>query len=128
MATHHADEPSLKVAWHGGYKHNHPSEIDYTPEEKDTKSLRGFLKAHIPGAAEAPLKSARICLYTLTPDEDFIIDTHPEHSHVVIGAGFSGHGFKFGTLTGKILGELATEGGTGYDIDLFNIARFQDVE
>lgn len=52
------------------------------------------------------------CLYTNTPHEDFIIDHHPENPNIVIGAGFSGHGFKFGPLLGKVLSELALEGQT----------------
>ena len=48
----------------------------------------------------------------MTPTEDFVLDTLPDDSRVVIGAGFSGHGFKFGPLTGRILAELALEGET----------------
>ena len=56
------------------------------------------------------LVNAEHCLYTNAPNEDFIIDFHPDNPHIVIGAGFSGHGFKFGPLTGKLLAELAWEG------------------
>ena len=52
------------------------------------------------------------CLYTNTPNEDFIIDHHPDNPNIVIGAGFSGHGFKLGPLTGRILAELAHNGKT----------------
>ncbi|MDA0710562.1 MAG: FAD-dependent oxidoreductase, partial [bacterium] len=50
------------------------------------------------------------CLYSNTDDEDFIIDLHPDNHNIVVGAGFSGHGFKFGPLTGRILAELAITG------------------
>jgi len=56
------------------------------------------------------LAGAEHCLYTVSPDEDFIIDPHPENPRIAIGAGFSGHGFKFGPLTGRLLAELAWEG------------------
>lgn len=52
------------------------------------------------------------CLYTNTVTEDFILDTHPDNPNVTIGAGFSGHGFKFGPLTGRILSELSQNGKT----------------
>ena len=56
------------------------------------------------------LAGAEHCLYTVAPDEDFIIDLHPENPRIALGAGFSGHGFKFGPLTGRLLAELAWEG------------------
>lgn len=56
------------------------------------------------------LSGAEHCLYTNAPNEDFIIDLHPENPRIAIGAGFSGHGFKFGPLTGRLLAELAWEG------------------
>lgn len=56
------------------------------------------------------LAGAEHCLYTVAPNEDFIIDVHPENPRIVFGAGFSGHGFKFGPLTGRLLAELAWEG------------------
>ena len=49
------------------------------------------------------------CLYTNTPDDDFILDRHPELSNVIVGAGFSGHGFKFTPFIGKLLVQLALE-------------------
>ena len=52
------------------------------------------------------------CLYTNTKTEDFILDHHPDNKNIVIGAGFSGHGFKFGPLTGRILSELVLNGKT----------------
>ena len=56
------------------------------------------------------LAGAEHCLYTVSPNEDFIIDLHPDNPRIAIGAGFSGHGFKFGPLSGRLLAELAWEG------------------
>ena len=56
------------------------------------------------------LAGAEHCLYTVSPNEDFIIDLHPENPRIAIGAGFSGHGFKFAPLSGRLLAELAWEG------------------
>lgn len=118
------DGSGFKIAFHGGAPHRHPREIDYTPDAENLESVRDFLRCHIPGLAEAPVKESRICLYTQSPDEHFIVDKHPRHSHVVIGAGFSGHGFKFSTVIGKMLSDLALDGATPHNDRLFKISRF----
>jgi sarcosine oxidase len=64
-----------------------------------------------------------VCLYTMTPDEHFLLDRHPAHPQVVFGAGFSGHGFKFGILIGQILADLALNGTTAHNIQPFNVQR-----
>ncbi|MBE9112878.1 N-methyl-L-tryptophan oxidase [Nodosilinea sp. LEGE 07298] len=101
-----------------------PSQVDYTPSQDWTERIRDFAKQYIPDAA-GPLLSTRRCLYTLTPDKQFVIDQHPNHPQVVIGAGFSGHGFKFTTLMGKMLADLALDDRTPHDTSLFKLARFQ---
>lgn len=116
----------FKIAFHVGESVNHPSEINYTPDEENVESLRQFMQAHIPEVAIAPVRESRICLYTMTPDEHFIVDTHPEYDHVAIGAGFSGHGFKFSTMIGKMLTDIVLDGETPHNDDLFKINRFLD--
>jgi glycine/D-amino acid oxidase-like deaminating enzyme len=63
-------------------------------------------------------------MYTMTPDEHFIIDTHPKYPQVSLAAGFSGHGFKFSSVVGEILRDLAMMGKTTNDIGLFSGSRF----
>jgi glycine/D-amino acid oxidase-like deaminating enzyme len=63
-------------------------------------------------------------MYTMTPDEHFIIDAHPEYPQVSLAAGFSGHGFKFSSVVGEILSDLATTRETSNDIALFSGSRF----
>jgi sarcosine oxidase len=63
------------------------------------------------------------CRYTMTPDEDFILDRHPEHRQIVIASACSGHGFKFGIVLGRILADLATRGSTDHDIGRFRLDR-----
>ena len=77
----------------------------------------------MPGA-NGPFRSHKVCLYTMTPDEHFIIDVHPRHPRVVLAGGFSGHGFKFAAVVGEILADLAQKGQTGWAIDMFRIGRF----
>ena len=60
----------------------------------------------------------------MSPDENFIVDFHPEYRNVVIAAGFSGHGFKFASVIGEVLGDLAVDGETKYPIEFLKIDRF----
>ena len=63
------------------------------------------------------------CLFTNTPDTHFVIDAHPDYPNVFI-RGFSGHGFKFCSVVGEILADLAQDGSTRHDISLFQATRF----
>jgi glycine/D-amino acid oxidase-like deaminating enzyme len=67
--------------------------------------------------------AASVCMFTNTPDENFIIDRHPRHPNVVIAGGFSGHGFKFCSVVGEICADLVDQGDTRWDIDLFRLDR-----
>lgn len=77
----------------------------------ETAEVLDFLNRHLDGGVRRVLATER-CLYTCTDDEDFVLDAHPDLPGLTVGAGFSGHGFKFGPLTGRILAELALEGRT----------------
>ncbi len=90
--------------------------------EMDEGDLRGFLGEYM-GAANGSLNAGKTCIFTNTPDENFVIDLHPEHPHIAIAAGFSGHGYKFSSAVGEILSELVTEGETVQDISLFSAKR-----
>ena len=64
----------------------------------------------------------RTCLYTLPPDRDFVLDHVPGHENVLVALG-AGHGFKFSSLIGRILAELAIDGATAHDIRPFATDR-----
>jgi sarcosine oxidase len=85
--------------------------------------MRHFLEAYLPGAA-GPLASMRTCIYTKTPDEDFVIDLHPHDERIVVASPCSGHGYKFASVIGEVLADLAREGGTRHDISRFRMGRF----
>lgn len=92
-------------------------------ETSDEQDLRRVLETYMPGAAGRLLKGS-VCKYEHTPDEDFIIDRHPLHSNVLVAGGFSGHGFKFSSVVGEILADLATSGATNHNIQPFALSRF----
>ena len=100
-----------------------PDTMNRSVDPAHVEVVRGFLRRCLPLADSAPA-STRTCLYTVTPDDHFILDHHPAYPQVVIGAGFSGHGFKFGILIGQILADLALKGTTAHDIALFRLQRF----
>ncbi len=81
------------------------------------------VQSFLPGVT-SEIVHHEMCLYTKTPDEHFILDVHPEHNNVVVGGGFSGHGFKFGPVLGEILADLALEGTSKHDLSLFGLGRF----
>lgn len=100
-----------------------PDDIDREPNAADEALLRGFTQKYFPDAAGAT-SSMKVCMFTNSPDEHFIIDRLPDSPQVVIAAGFSGHGFKFSSVVGEILADLAVDGATSHDIDMFRLARF----
>lgn len=101
-----------------------PDTMDREPNASDEAALRVAVDRYFPDAA-GPVLTLKTCLFTNSPDEHFILDTHPELSQVVIGAGFSGHGFKFSAVVGEILADLALEGTTTHDISILRMGRFQ---
>ena len=66
-----------------------------------------------------------MCTYTV--DRNFIIDRHPAHEQVVFGCGFSGRGYKFASVVGEILADLAVDGGTRHDIGFLSAQRFAGI-
>ena len=84
--------------------------------------LRSYTARYFPEAA-GPTMSLKTCLFTNTPDEHFILDLHPSFPQVSLAAGFSGHGFKFASLVGRILSELSIDGHTSRDLAPFRIDR-----
>jgi sarcosine oxidase len=86
--------------------------------------VRDWLARRLPALAEGRWVGATACLYTLTPDTDFVVGLHPAHPNVAVAAGFSGHGFKFMPVIGEILADLVLGGATEQPIELFDPARF----
>jgi sarcosine oxidase len=113
-----------KVAQHyGAPELTHPSEIERSIQPEDEETTRAFLREHLP-MIDGPCRRASVCIYTLTPDRHFVIDLHPDHPNVALAAGFSGHGFKFSSVVGEILADLAEHGRTDLPISMFRIKRF----
>ena len=111
----------LKIARHGRGQVISPDTPERTPDADYIAHIDAYVQERLPELGKAT--HVEVCLYTETPDEDFIIDAHPHCSDVLIAAGFSGHGFKFCALIGRIMSELVRNGETGFDIHPFRIDR-----
>ena len=100
-----------------------PDRMDREPNQRDEEVLRAFARRYFPDGC-GPTVALKACLFTNTPDEHFILDLHPEHPEVAIAAGFSGHGYKFCSVVGEIMADLAQHGETRHDLALFRLGRF----
>ena len=113
-----------KVAMFRGGTICTPETIDRQVHDNEVEQIRTLLRPRLP-KLPGPLVHAATCMYTNTADEHFVIARHPAHSQVTVACGFSGHGFKFVSVVGEILADLAAEGETGHPIALFDPARLQ---
>ncbi|HEY1986883.1 MAG TPA: N-methyl-L-tryptophan oxidase [Terracidiphilus sp.] len=119
------DGPSygIKAAIHGSDEQCTPQTIDRGIRPGDEADLISKLRPRFPSLAGQFVK-AQTCMYTMTPDEHFVIGLHPRFSNVSVACGFSGHGFKFASVVGEILADLAYRGNTSYPIEIFSPQRF----
>jgi sarcosine oxidase len=117
------DNKTVKVAEHsGGEVVADPLTVDRDCHPRDLDRLQRFLRSHLP-SVQTEVARHSVCLYTMTPDQHFVIDRHPEWSNVAIAAGFSGHGFKFCPVVGEALADLVQTGSTSLPIQFLAINR-----
>lgn len=118
--------PGFKV---GRYHHRgevvDPDTMDRECHPEDERLLRAFTERYFPMAA-GPTTALHACMFTNTPDEHFVLDTLPSHPQVVVASPCSGHGFKFASVVGEILADLAIDSTTRHDISAHRLARFTD--
>jgi sarcosine oxidase len=93
---------------------------------KGEEAIRAALRPCLPALADGVLVDTLGCKYTLTPDQHFVIGPHPDAANVIIASPCSGHGYKFASVIGEILADLAVDGTTRHPIDLFDPRRFRD--
>jgi sarcosine oxidase len=115
--------PGFKIGVYNHFReHGHPDELSREPNERDEALLREAMRAYFPGA-DGPVMSLRACLFTNTADEHFVIDTLPSAPQVIVASPCSGHGYKFASVVGEVLADLATGARPKFDLDLFSLAR-----
>jgi sarcosine oxidase len=118
------DVPGFKF---GRYHHLRepidPDDPDRSTRPDDEAILRAFAARYFPEGA-GPTLMLKACIFTNAPDEHFLIDLLPEARQVSVAAGFSGHGYKFCSVVGEVMADLAMHGETSHDIGLFRLDRF----
>lgn len=119
------NELGVKVAQHsGGEPVSDPLCVDRRLRASDRQPIEHFLQQHLPQVSAECLQHA-VCLYTMSPDEQFVIGQHPDHPQICVAAGLSGHGFKFTSVLGEIMADLALDGRTAHPIAFLSPERFQ---
>lgn len=119
------DQTTVKMAAHFSKQKIHkPSEKDIAcvPNE-DLVRMGSYIQQVLPNVTPK-LHRFVPCIYTMTPDENFIIDIHPQYPNVAFAGGFSGHGFKFSSVVGEILADLSLTGTTKHPIKFLRIRSF----
>lgn len=114
-------EQATKIAQDTGGRTTTAETRDFEEDPENRARVEGWARRHLPTAL-GPLLYTKTCLYTLTPDRDFVIDTVPGHPDISIAIG-AGHAFKFASLIGRILSELSIDGETPSDLSPFALTR-----
>ncbi len=116
------DERGVKICRHHGGATVTPESVDRVVSRADKDDVRGFARTYV-APVDGP-GEGKVCVYTNTPDENFIIGVSPVSERVIVAGGFSGHGFKFASVVGEVLGELVTTGRATMDVGMFSVGRF----
>jgi sarcosine oxidase len=121
------DHPGLKLGGpHHGREKCNPDTLIRESRPKDEEGLRQCLARYMPDAM-GPALAIKTCIYTMTPDEDFIIDRLPDAPQIIVASPCSGHGFKFASVMGEILADLAMGKQPQFDISPFAMSRFKHI-
>ena len=91
--------------------------------DDEAATLRKAISPVLPLLSRSEIRERDVCIFTNTPDHDFVIDFHPRHARVLVSSACSGHGFKFASVVGEIQADLVTEGRTAFDLTPFRISR-----
>jgi sarcosine oxidase len=118
------DVPGFKLGWFRHFREETDPDDVADPRPEDERVLREFTAEWFPDAAGPTMRLAT-CMFTNTPDGHFVLDTLPDRPQVVVGGGFSGHGFKFASVVGEILADFAVEGETDHPTERFAVDRFE---
>ncbi|HEY2860149.1 MAG TPA: N-methyl-L-tryptophan oxidase [Terracidiphilus sp.] len=116
------DGGGVKAAIHGSEDVCTPDSVDREIHEADLKRIVEKVRLRMP-ALDADVLRAKTCMYTMTPDENFVIGAHPRFENCTVACGFSGHGFKFAPVLGEVLADLAMTGFTKLPLGIFDPAR-----
>ncbi len=113
----------VKVARTHGGQTVEPDKVSRVVTEEDSAPVRAFVSRRLTKLGRTPIASTT-CLYTNTPDLNFVVGPHPVDPRLLVVSACSGHGFKFASVLGEVVADLFVDGRTAYDISFLNIDRF----
>lgn len=115
----------MKIAQHsGGDPVANPLTVERSILPTDLPPLQRFISGQLPGLDPNPADHS-VCMYTMSPDQHFVVDRHPQYPQVAFAAGLSGHGFKFTGILGQALVELAVDGSTLLPVQFLSAQRLK---
>jgi sarcosine oxidase len=114
-------EPGAKIGWDVGGPEVTGDTRSFEPRPDYSATVDAFMREHLPGGF-GPYLRQKTCLYTMTPDRDFVLDLVPGHSRVAVGQG-AAHAFKFASVFGRSLVELVFDGAARSDVSSWGIGR-----
>jgi sarcosine oxidase len=114
----------VKAAFHGFGQFTTADHVERDVDmARDVIPVARAMDQWMPGVTTT-FREAKTCMYSLTPDGNFVIDRHPRHANVILCGGFSGHGFKFAPVIGEIAADLALDNSSRHRIDFLALKRF----
>ncbi len=111
----------IKLGWHHGGHPVNPDELTQAVDKQEIADMQQRVAKNL--TINPVFEKSCVCMYTSTPDEDFIIDLHPQYPNIVIASPCSGHGFKFSTIIGRLLADITLERPGNFDLTPFSIQR-----
>lgn len=112
-----------KLALHHQGEATTPESLRKTVEQTEINAMRELVGKYLP-AFNGKLLRTEVCMYTNTPDFNYVIDFHPKDERIVVLSPCSGHGFKYASVVGEIAADLFTKGKSRFDLGLFKTSRF----
>jgi sarcosine oxidase len=112
----------VKVATQQYETETTPEQVDRTVSDAEARAMHAYVAPYLPGLSATCVKAV-VCLYTVTPDAEFVIDTLPAMPRVIIASPCSGHGFKHSAAIGEALSEIVVDGKSRFDLSAFSFSR-----
>ena len=121
------DGKTIKVATEQFTALTDPDRAQRTVGMEEKQAMyKGYVQGRLPGISDR-CTAAASCLYTTTPDSNFVIDVHPDNDRIIVASPCSGHGFKHSAAIGEALAEQVIDGNSKIDMSSFSLERFGDL-
>jgi sarcosine oxidase len=121
------DGKTIKIATEQFTATDDPDHVQRVVSSEEKQSMyKDYVQTRLPGISDR-CAAAASCLYTTTPDSNFVIDVHPDNDRIMIASPCSGHGFKHSAAIGEALAEQVIDGKSKIDISSFSLKRFKDL-